>query len=429
MTLNRIHLNEQCVISEMQNMGPRDIPYTLILGPGHIQDLKVKHPEAGRRKVNRAMCGSDLYDRYTTPITKVSDPPFKHAIIFNRVTAAQTNVQVPEFIYKSRNGSCRMGKRANQRSEEVCIQGLDELPEVARRGQLKVLIGGSRIPLKPGVDIWEDVLSAAKLMSTTLSKCALVGRDAAMCPCIRRDKEGCLYSYDPTDPLACFYIFDMDIRFRRNSHKTLPQFTKASPGTPMTTMILPLIRELIWPAQRPTQREILDNLRATEVAFRTQTRDMRHGDPDMQKRKAIETVAIQQCMIRTWGSEHPAAPGDHFTRHGSDSTTPHNDTRQDEGSIGSDATLETLIMANQSLEAMEAEREEWAAYRTSQKCQADMDNLLNLHWGAHQECATGYEAHEGYSTMYSNEGNGDVWWDRFVDAATSEEILAIPPHT
>ena len=109
-----------------------------------------------------------------------------------------------------------------------------------------------------------------------------------MCPCILRDEEGRLYSYDPTDPMASFYIYDQDIRYRRNSHRTLPQFTEMSPGTPMATTILPLIRELILPEQRPTQLTILNDLRAAETAFRTQARDMPHGGPDMHKRKAIE---------------------------------------------------------------------------------------------------------------------------------------------
>ena len=115
----------------------------------------------------------------------------------------------------------------------------------------------------------------------------------------------------------------------------------------------------------------------------------------MQKRKAMETVAIQRCMIRNWGSDHPFAPGDNNTRH--------NDTRQDDCFIGSDATLETLIMANQSLEALEAESEEWAAYRASAKSETDM----NLHQKAHQECATEFVTSEGYSTTFSNKEEPD----------------------
>ena len=55
-----------------------------------------------------------------------------------------------------------------------------------------------------------------------------------------------------------------------------------------------------------------------------------------------------------------------------------------------------------------------------------MENILNLHWGAHQECATDFVAREGYSTMYSNEGKGESWWSRFLDTSANGEILTIP---
>ena len=133
----------------------------------------------------------------------------------------------------------------------------------------------------------------------------------------------------------------------------------------------------------------------------------------MQKRKAIETVAIQRCMIRNWGSDHPFAPGDNGTRH--------NDTCQDDGFIGSDATLETLIMTNQSTEAREAELEEWAAYRASAKSETDMENILNSHWEAHQKCATEFVARKGYSTTYSNEDKGESWGSSFLNTSTNEK--------
>ena len=131
----------------------------------------------------------------------------------------------------------------------------------------------------------------------------------------------------------------------------------------------------------------------------------------MQKRKALETVAIRRCMIENWGSE--SAPGD-------------NDIRQDDGFIGSDTALETLIMGNQSLEALEAELEEWTAYRASGNAETEMEDILNLHWGAHQECATDFVAREGYSTMYSNEDGGEAWWSRFLDTSASVNGLTTP---
>ena len=97
-SLNRLLLNEECMMREMEDTGPRSFPHTLIHGPGHIQDLKEQYPEAGRRRGSKAVHGSDLYDSLTTPITKASDPPFKHSIVYNRKNAAQTNVQVPEYI-------------------------------------------------------------------------------------------------------------------------------------------------------------------------------------------------------------------------------------------------------------------------------------------------------------------------------------------
>ena len=369
-SLSRILLNEECLMHEMEVTGPRSFPHTLIQSPGHIQDLKTQYPEAGRCKGSKAVHGCDLYDSVTTPITKASDPPFKHSIVYNRRTAAQTDVQVPEYIYKSRNGSRRTGECANKTSKEEFIQGLNELPEVDRRGALKVLLRGSRAPSKAGANIWKDVLSAAKRMSSIHSKCALVGREAAMCPSIGRDEEGHLYSYDPTDPLASFYIYDRDIRHRRNSHMTLPQFTEMSPGTPMTTAILPLIREQVLPEQRTTQMTILNDLRTAEIALRTQARDAPHIGPDMQKRKTIESLAILRCMATTWGNTH-TAPSDDNTRH----------KHQDDCFIGSDATVETLIMANQSLGAMEADIEEWTAYQPPAEAETDMGNMLNLHWG------------------------------------------------
>ena len=97
-SLNRIYINEESMMREIERRGPRSFPHALIHGPGHIQDLKEQYPEAGRRRGSKAVHGSDLYDSLTTPITKASDPPFKHSIVYNRKNAAQTNVQVPEYI-------------------------------------------------------------------------------------------------------------------------------------------------------------------------------------------------------------------------------------------------------------------------------------------------------------------------------------------
>jgi len=138
-SLNRIYINEESMMRKVERRGPRSFPHELIHGPGHPQDLKEQHPEAGRRKGRKAIRGCDLYDSITTPITKASDPPLKHAIIYSRQNAAQTYIQAPEYIYKNKNG-VRYAGGTFKTSWELYIQGLEELPEVARRGALKVRI-------------------------------------------------------------------------------------------------------------------------------------------------------------------------------------------------------------------------------------------------------------------------------------------------